>query len=139
MYVENKEINKKYIGFISLIGVLFILLSYFVITLQVYYELTNITNIILNTVLIISGVIINIIVIKLLKLDEKLLENINLLKIYLIVVVIFVNVADWLIQNVFDYFKVINYLPLSFFVGFAGGILASFYLIYGIKRDIYFV
>ncbi|CAB3288046.1 membrane protein of unknown function [Methanocaldococcus lauensis] len=93
-----------------------------------YYGLIDITsNLILNTLLIISGAIFNILVVKFLKLEEKLLKNKKLLIIYLVFIVVAINIFDWIIQPMINYFNIINYLPLSFFAGFGGGILVSFF------------
>jgi len=120
--------NKTNIRFIVMLGALFIISSYFVIVLQIYYGLTGITCIELNTLLIIFGIVFSILIIKLLKLEKKLLENMNLLRLYLVAVVIIIFMFDWILQPIIvNYFKVINYLPLSFSMGFGGGILVSFF------------
>ncbi|WP_456374963.1 hypothetical protein [Methanocaldococcus sp.] len=106
MHTSNKNIS-----YFLIFGILFILLSYFVIILQIYYGLTNILSLIFNTFF---------------RLKERVLNDKNLLIIYLVFIIITANIFDWIILPIMNYFNITNYLPLSFFAGLFGGILVSF-------------
>ncbi|CAB3287372.1 conserved membrane protein of unknown function [Methanocaldococcus lauensis] len=121
MHTSNKNIS-----YFLIFGILFILLSYFVIILQIYYGLTNTLSLIFNTFLIIFGIIFNTLIMRLFRLKERVLNDKNLLIIYLVFIIVTANIFDWIIRLIMNYFNITNYLPQSFFAGLFGGILVSF-------------
>ncbi len=119
--------NKIYIRFIIILGILFVILSYFVVALQIYYKLIILLNMGLNTIFIIFGVVFNIFIIKLLSLKDKLISDVKILRVYILIMIIIMNIFDWLIRRILLYhFGINGYIFSSYFVGFGGGILASF-------------
>ncbi|CAB3289828.1 membrane protein of unknown function [Methanocaldococcus lauensis] len=105
MHTSNKNIS-----YFLIFGILFILLSYFVIILQIYYGLTNTLSLIFNTFLIIFGIIFNTLIMSLFRLKERVLNDKNLLIIYLVFIIVTANIFDWIIRLIMNYFNIIRWI-----------------------------